>query len=52
MSYSDFTTENSVKDGTELEFTHENVPEEFEKEIEKGWEDYYWKPLKKYLQNY
>lgn len=37
------------KDGTELEFMHENIPEEFEKEIEMGWTDYYWKPLREYL---
>ena len=35
--------------GTELEFTHENVPREFEKDIEQGWEDYYWTPLKRYV---
>lgn len=36
--------------GTSLTFTQVGVPEEFEKEIEKGWEDFYWKPLKKYLE--
>jgi len=35
--------------GTSLTFTQVGVPEEFEKDIEKGWEDFYWKPLKKYL---
>jgi activator of HSP90 ATPase len=35
--------------GTSLTFTQVGIPEEFEKDIEKGWEDFYWKPLKKYL---
>lgn len=35
--------------GTKLIITHENVPDEFEKDIEQGWKDYYWEPLKKYL---
>lgn len=40
-----------TKDGTKLEFTHENVPQDFEKEIEQGWGDYYWEPLKKYFRS-
>lgn len=40
---------NPKENGTQLEFTHEGVPPEFSKEIEEGWEDYYWKPLVRYL---
>lgn len=40
---------NSSKGGSELEFTQENVPKEFEKDIEQGWKDYYWAPLKEYI---
>lgn len=36
--------------GTDLVFTHEEVPSDFEKEIAQGWDDYYWKPLREYLQ--
>lgn len=40
------------KDGeTILSLTQKGVPEGFEKDIEKGWNDYYWKPLKEYLEN-
>lgn len=39
------------KDGTVLEFTHENVPKDFEKDIEDGWNEYYWEPLTEYLEN-
>ena len=35
--------------GTELKFVHEDVPEKFEREIEKGWKEYYWEPLREYL---
>lgn len=37
--------------GTKLKFTHENIPPDCEKDIAKGWEDYYWNPLKNYLSN-
>lgn len=40
---------NTAENGTELEFKHENIPKDFEKDVEKGWEDYYWKPLKEYF---
>ena len=40
-----------IPEGTELTFTHKNVPAGFEKDIEQGWKDYYWKPLAKYLKN-
>ncbi len=37
--------------GTDLTFTHEHVPANFEKDIERGWEEYYWKPLREYLRD-
>ena len=36
-------------DHTKLVFTHTGIPEKHAKSIEDGWEDYYWKPMKKYL---
>lgn len=38
-------------DFTLLELIHENVPDEEYDEIDKGWQDYYLGPLKKYLEN-
>lgn len=35
--------------GTELTLIHEGVPSDFEKDVSQGWKDYYWKPLKEYL---
>ena len=35
--------------GTDLEFTQEQVPVNFEKDIESGWDEYYWKPIREYL---
>ena len=37
--------------GCELEFTHVNVPTKHVKDIEQGWKDYYWKPMKAMLEN-
>jgi activator of HSP90 ATPase len=34
---------------TKLVFTQTGIPEEYAKDIEKGWEDYYWKPMKDYF---
>lgn len=34
---------------TKLTFTQVGVPVEFAKEVEKGWNTFYWKPLKEYL---
>ncbi len=34
---------------TVLFATHANVPEKHAASIEKGWQDHYWKPWKKYL---
>ncbi|HEV8289750.1 MAG TPA: SRPBCC family protein [Candidatus Norongarragalinales archaeon] len=35
----------SSKHGTELLFSQNGVPEEFAKDIEQGWIDFYWKPM-------
>lgn len=35
--------------GTELTLTHRGVPKELIPGIEKGWRDYYWAKMKKYL---
>ncbi len=35
-----------IADKTIIHFTHENIPQEYANEIEQGWEDYYWKPLR------
>jgi activator of HSP90 ATPase len=37
--------------GTKVEIVHENVPDKEYEDIQKGWEDYYMGPLKKYLEN-
>jgi len=42
------TKENGL---TKLEFIHEDVPEDCFSSIEKGWEDFYWEPMKKMLTN-
>ncbi len=36
--------------GTELVFTQKNIPNDKFKEIKKGWIEYYWKPLKVFLE--
>jgi len=35
--------------GTDLELTHEDVPDEIAEHIEKGWHDHYWDKMKKSL---
>lgn len=35
--------------GTEIHFTHSDVPAERAEEFKKGWMDYYWKPMKEYF---
>lgn len=37
--------------GTDLIFTHEDVPSAFEKDVAGGWDEYYWKPLADYLRS-
>ncbi|HLD85410.1 MAG TPA: SRPBCC domain-containing protein [archaeon] len=39
-----------IKEGTELKFIQTDVPEEHVAVIEKGWHDFYWKPMKKILE--
>lgn len=34
---------------TKLIFTQTGVPESFVEDIKKGWQDYYWQPLEKFL---
>lgn len=36
-----------IKDGTELTFTQEGVPDNQVKSITQGWIDFYWEPMKK-----
>ena len=38
-----------IKNGTELIFTQTGVPEEFYEDVKEGWEEYYWKKIKKFL---
>lgn len=39
----------SEKNKTKLVFNQTNVPENFVEDIKKGWQDYYWEPLEKFL---
>ena len=36
---------------TELVFTQENVPDEFYEDINQGWNDFYWEPIKDYIED-
>ncbi len=38
------------KTGCKLTFTHKGVPADQADDIKKGWIDYYWTPLKSYVQ--
>ena len=38
------------KTGTILNFTQTGVPEKFYDDISQGWDDFYWKPMKKMLE--
>jgi len=38
-----------VSGGTELTMVHANVPDKEAKNLNKGWQDHYWKPWKKHL---
>jgi activator of HSP90 ATPase len=40
-----------VQGKTELTMVQYGVPNEQKQELEQGWIDYYWKPLKEYLEN-
>ena len=35
--------------GTELTMVHSRVPKENEKDLRSGWQEFYWKPMKKYF---
>ncbi len=37
----------ATKSGTKLEFVQIDVPDEAYEDISAGWEEYYWKPMKK-----
>jgi activator of HSP90 ATPase len=37
-------------DKTKLTFTQEGVPEHKVEELSKGWEEFYWEPMKEYLE--
>jgi activator of HSP90 ATPase len=39
----------SVEEGVELTMIHSGVPEEIADGVRRGWEEYYWSPLKDYL---
>lgn len=39
-----------LKGGTELVFTQTNIPEDDAKGIAQGWIDYYWEPMKIFLE--
>ncbi len=41
---------NEEKEGTKLEFTQEGVPEECYESISKGWQEYYWDPLRLFVE--
>ena len=38
-----------VSKGTEIVMVHSNVPKEQADEVEQGWTEFYWEPLKKYF---
>jgi len=39
-----------VKNGTRLTFRQSGLPEKYYKDINQGWRDYYWKPMKEILE--
>lgn len=39
-----------TKEGTELHFTHTDIPATVKADYAKGWEDYYWSPIKAMLE--
>ncbi len=39
-----------VKNGTKLNFTQTSVPEEHFEDINQGWKDFYWQPIKALLE--
>ena len=43
-----FTFE-SIENKTKLTFTQTEIPAHKAEELERGWNDYYWEPIKEYL---
>ncbi len=43
-------TFNAVPEGTEIVMVHSNVPKVQASEVEQGWTEFYWTPLKEYFQ--
>jgi activator of HSP90 ATPase len=41
----------AVDEGTRIDFTQEKLPKKCYEDIEQGWHDYYWTPMKEYLEN-
>lgn len=39
-----------TEDGTQLDFTHSNIPVTVKADYEQGWKDYYWEPMKALLE--
>ncbi len=39
-----------TKTGTLLEFIQTDVPEEFAEDVDQGWHEFYWKPMKRMLE--
>ena len=39
-----------TKEGTELQFSHSDIPATVKADYVKGWEDYYWAPMKSMLE--
>lgn len=39
----------AVPDGTEISMVHSNVPKTLAPEVEQGWIDFYWNPMKEYF---
>jgi activator of HSP90 ATPase len=38
-----------VPEGTEISMVHSNIPAAQKEELAEGWEEFYWRPLKKYF---
>jgi uncharacterized protein YndB with AHSA1/START domain len=42
----------AVSGGTQVTMVHGGIPKMQEQELAEGWEEWYWKPLKKYFKKY
>lgn len=40
---------NEIPEGTRLDFYHSGIPASHADDIAKGWDEYYWQPLREYL---